>query len=82
MRHLYFFVIDEVLLIINTVNGSSEGGEFDLPQDTKVLWTLHIFYVSFVMGTKESGDCSDTIITGKLIEGVRGKRKANEIVRQ
>lgn len=43
MRHLYFFVIDEALLIINTVNGSSEGGEFDLPRDTKVLWTLHIF---------------------------------------
>ena len=43
MRHLYFFVIDEALLIINTVNGSSEGGDFDLPRDTKVLWTLHIF---------------------------------------
>lgn len=54
---------------VKEVNSTSRGhkGSVDPPY----------FYVFFVMGTNESGGCSDMIITRKVIEVVRGKTKAN-----
>lgn len=40
---MFPFVIDEVLLIINTMEGSNKGVDFDLPRDKKNLPNLHIF---------------------------------------